>query len=147
MKLSRTILYALQATLHLAESETHAPVPCSQLAKRGQMPERFLLQILRNLVTHGLLRSTRGVEGGYSLQRNAEDISLLDLIEAIDGPMIAELPRENGLSLEAAEKVQGVIQGVNNQLREDLGSIRLPDMMTQPVVADQPESVKTQPLP
>src|SRR5580698_8195016 len=86
MKLSRTVAYAVQATVRLAHSDSGIPVPCSQLAAEGHMPERFLLQILRHLVTHGILNSTRGVDGGYALERNAEDISLLDIIEAIDGP-------------------------------------------------------------
>src|SRR4029078_8838136 len=97
MKLSRTVAYAVRATIQLAQTNSGAPVPCSRLASEGHMPERFLLQILRNLVTHGILHSTRGVDGGYSLERKPDDISLLDLIEAIDGPLIAMLPDpENG---------------------------------------------------
>lgn len=65
MKLSRSVGYALQATLQLACADGTAPVPCSRLAAEGKMPERFLLQILRNLVAHGILASTRGVDGGY----------------------------------------------------------------------------------
>ena len=86
MKLSRTVAYAVRATLQLAKSDSSTPVPCSQLAAEGKMPERFLLQILRNLVTHGILRSTRGVDGGYSLVRPPNEISLLEVIEAIEGP-------------------------------------------------------------
>ena len=67
MKLSRTVGYALQATLQLARARPSQPVPCSRLATEGEMPERFLLQILRNLVAHGILGSTRGVDGGYTL--------------------------------------------------------------------------------
>ena len=47
MKLSRTVSYALQATLQLAQSDSSGPIPCSRLAAQGKMPERFLLQILR----------------------------------------------------------------------------------------------------
>ena len=47
-------------------------------------PERFLLQVLRSLVTHGILRSARGVDGGYSLTRPPEEVSVLEVIEAID---------------------------------------------------------------
>jgi Rrf2 family transcriptional regulator, cysteine metabolism repressor len=98
MKLSRTVAYALQAILQLANSEeSGAPVPCSRLAANGKMPERFLLQILRNLVTHGILGSTRGVVGGYSLERNPADISLLDVIEAVEGPVVPLLPVHEGL--------------------------------------------------
>ena len=81
MKLSRTVAYAVRATIQLAQTNSGAPVPCSRLASEGHMPERFLLQILRNLVTHGILHSTRGVDGGYSLERKPDDISLLDLID------------------------------------------------------------------
>ena len=76
MKLSRTVSYAVRATLQLAQLQAHGPIPCSRLAADGKMPERFLLQILRNLVTHGILRSTRGVDGGYALVRPADEISL-----------------------------------------------------------------------
>ena len=129
MKLSRTIMYALQATLQLAEAGPSAPVPCSRLAETGKMPERFLLQILRTLVTHGLLRSTRGVEGGYTLVRAPEDVSLLDLIEAIDGPMLAGLPREDGLPPETAAQLQDVMGRVIFRLREELQQVRLVDFM------------------
>ena len=87
MKLSRTVSYAVKATLQLAQLSADGPVPCSKLASEGKMPERFLLQILRNLVTHGILRSTRGVDGGYALVRPADQISLLEVIEAIEGPV------------------------------------------------------------
>src|SRR5947207_120468 len=92
MKLSRTAGYALQATLQLAETGSIAPVPCSQLAAEGGMPERFLLQILRNLVTHGILHSARGVDGGYMLDRPPEQISILQVIEAVDGPLSPSIP-------------------------------------------------------
>lgn len=144
MKLSRTILYALQATLHLAEAGPETPIPCSRLAQQGAMPERFLLQILRNLVTHGLLRSTRGVEGGYSLQRSPEEITLLDLIEAIDGPLVPTLPREEGMPPETLEKLQNAIQKVNDHLREDLGNIRLADLMTEEAIKTKAASLKAQ---
>ena len=86
--LSRTVSYALQATLQLAATSSKDPVPCSRLAAQGHMPERFLLQILRNLVTHGILQSTRGVDGGYMLERKPTEITLLEIIEAVDGPLV-----------------------------------------------------------
>ena len=85
MGLSRSVEYAVQATVLLAQSGSKAPTPCRQIAAEGHLPGRFLLQILRQLVTSGILRSTRGVDGGYSLNRQPTEISLLDLIEAVDG--------------------------------------------------------------
>ena len=97
MKLSRTVVYALHAILQLAQAKGESPVPCSRLAAKGGMPERFLLQVLRSLVTHGILSSTRGVDGGYRLAQSADEISLLDVIEAIDGPLYPLSPDINGL--------------------------------------------------
>jgi Rrf2 family protein len=91
MKFTRTVAYAVQAVLSLAQASGDRPVSCSRLAAEGHMPERFLLQILRTLVTHGILHSTRGVEGGYQLNRSAAEISLLDVIEAIEGPTNATI--------------------------------------------------------
>ena len=91
MKLSRTVMYALQAACQLSVAGQDAPVPSKKLAETGGMPDRFLLQILRNLVSHGVLRSTRGVVGGYTLARRPEEISLLDIIEAVEGPVTFEL--------------------------------------------------------
>src|SRR5437762_13509127 len=101
MKLSRTVSYAVRATLQLAQLEAHGPIPCSRLAADGKMPERFLLQILRNLVTHGILRSTRGVDGGYALVRAADEIALLEVIEAIEGRYDAALEAGDGLPEES----------------------------------------------
>lgn len=89
MKLSRKVAHAVRATLQLSQHPSDSLVPCSKLASEGNMPERFLLQILRNLVNHGILRSARGLDGGYALARPPDEISLLDVIEAIDGPMNA----------------------------------------------------------
>jgi Rrf2 family protein len=130
MKLSRTVSYAVQATLQLAQSQSDAPVPCSQLAADGKMPERFLLQILRNLVTHGILRSTRGVDGGYALDRSPEAISLLDVIEAIDGPLGAALPALDGGKLSAAEdRLRDALGNVADSLRRELEAIKLADLL------------------
>src|SRR4051812_7852126 len=92
MKLSRTAGYALQATLQLAKAGSVAPVPCSQLAAEGGMPERFLLQILRLRVPHGFLHSAGGVDGGYMLDRRPEEIWVLEVIGAVDGPLASSVP-------------------------------------------------------
>jgi len=131
MKLSRTVAYALQATLQLAQAESGTPIPCSRLAAEGKMPERFLLQILRNLVAHGILSSTRGVEGGYTLDRHPEGISLLELIEAIDGPMNSTLPVNEGLAPESKMKLETAMSGVTARARRELEAVKLADLLPQ----------------
>lgn len=129
MKLSRTVAYAVQATLQLAQAERKAPVPCSKLARQGHMPERFLLQILRNLVTHGILQSTRGVEGGYSLEKPPEQISLLEIIEAIEGPLAASVATHAGLDEQSLARLQEVLEGVTAKTRRDLAAVKLADLL------------------
>lgn len=130
MKLSRTVAYAVEATLLLADSKSPAPVPCSQLAAEGHMPERFLLQILRHLVSHGILRSTRGVDGGYSLDRSPNEISLLDVIEAIDGPIVATLPaRERSGAAPYETRLRGAMEQVASNMRRQLQAVSLADLL------------------
>lgn len=132
MKLSRTVSYAVQAALQLAESSTDAPVPCSQLAQKGQMPERFLLQILRNLVNHGILRSTRGVDGGYALTRPPEKVTLLDLIEAIEGPLDGSAAMIDGMSTDSRTRLRHALDQVTSTSRRQLEAITLSQLLEPP---------------
>ncbi|MBM4088975.1 MAG: Rrf2 family transcriptional regulator [Planctomycetes bacterium] len=132
MKLSRTVAYAVRATLQLARSESPTPVPCSQLASEGKMPERFLLQILRNLVTHGILRSTRGVDGGYSLVRPANEVSLLEVIEAIEGPLETGEPLGEALAGDSQLKLHQALQQVTDSSRRQLEAIKLSQLLEPP---------------
>ena len=132
MKLSRTVAYAVQATLQLAQNPSDTPVPCSQLAAEGQMPERFLLQVLRHLVTHGILHSTRGVDGGYSLERRPEKISILQLIEAIDGPFSVAWPVGEGLVASPGEpKLRQALEQVTATARRQLDAIKIADLLSE----------------
>lgn len=142
MRLSRTVSYAVRATMELAKSERSHPVPCSQLAASGDMPERFLLQILRNLVTHGILRSTRGVEGGYSLSRSPDEVSLLDVIEAIEGPMDSGADQIEGIPREANRDVHDALRSITTSARHQLEAIKISQLLAPPKVI-QPEIERT----
>ena len=132
MKLSRTVEYALQATLQLAQSTSGAPVPSSQLAAAGAMPERFLLQVLRSLVNRGILNSTRGVVGGYALGRSAKEISLLDLIEAIEGPLAAGLLETQSIPPTALATLRNTLDRSVNALRTELQALKLSHLLPKP---------------
>ncbi|MGC3972100.1 MAG: Rrf2 family transcriptional regulator [Pirellulales bacterium] len=136
MKLSRTVEYAVQAMLALSQHEQGTPVPCSKLAAGGQMPERFLLQILRSLVTHGILSSTRGVDGGYALERPVELISLLDVIEAIDGPMNTAPTPAKGMSEETHRRLSDALHDVTTTTRRELAAIKLSALLPPPVAKE-----------
>jgi len=128
MKLSRSVVYAVQATIQLAADESGEPVPCSQLASQGRMPERFLLQVLRHLVTHGVLISTRGVEGGYALERPASEISLLQVIESIDGPLALAWPDMPEGDASGGAKIRDLLARISDQCRKQLAEVKISDL-------------------
>lgn len=141
MKLSRTVAYALQATMQLAVSDSDTPVPCSQIASKGDMPERFLLQVLRSLVNHGVLRSTRGVDGGYMLIRSPDEISLLDVIEAIEGPLDSKLPLPAAPDDFTQQNLQKALQEVTATAREQLESIKISQLILEPTQESDDEDM------
>jgi Rrf2 family protein len=125
MKFSRTVCYAVQAVLLLAESDPSAPVPCRELAARGRMPERFLLQILRQLVHRGIVRSTRGTEGGYTLARSLSSVSLLDVIEAVSGPLEITVAEDTGLPKDCHTRLLAALERVSHSSRRQFEAIKL----------------------
>jgi Rrf2 family protein len=96
------------------------------------MPERFLLQILRNLVTHGILRSTRGVDGGYTLTRPPEEISLLDVIEAIEGPLQGGEEYVSEAAATSGEKLRDALRGITDGYRAQLQAIKFSQLLEPP---------------
>ncbi len=129
MKISRTIAYALHATLRLGRAESRVPVPCSRLAGEGQMPERFLLQILRSLVTHGVLKSTRGVDGGYCLARTPDEITLCDIVDAFENPLEPVLPELEGLQQTVRDELMITLRSVSCAARRELDKVSLADLL------------------
>ena len=140
MKLSRTVYYAVRATLCLAQYKSSVPIPCRRLATDGEMPERFLLQILRVLVTRGILKSTRGVDGGYTLSKPVEQISLLEVIEAIDGPLGEKNASTMGVAPDPVQdKLQTAVKQVTKTARKQLAAIKLSQLLQSPTIAkDRP---------
>lgn len=129
MKISRAAAYAIGSLIQLVESDRSVPVPCSQLAQRGKMPERFLLQVLRNLVNHGLLKSTRGVEGGYSLAKSADEITLQQVILATDGPTEVALPETDALGETAEEKLLVMLRSVDGFAATQAAGLTIGDLI------------------
>ena len=79
--------YALEALVELHLNGGPGPVPIAELARRREIPVQFLEQLFANLRRAGILRSQRGVGGGYSFARPAADVSVLEVVELLDGPV------------------------------------------------------------
>lgn len=87
MTISRKIDYGLRAMIHLAGLPVGKIAPLHDLATTLRLPREFLAKILKILAERGLVRSSRGAHGGYQLGRPAREISFLEVIEAVEGPV------------------------------------------------------------
>jgi Rrf2 family transcriptional regulator, cysteine metabolism repressor len=98
--------YALQALTELARTGTTDPVPIGELARRRDIPVQFLEQLFAVLRRAGLLRSQRGVRGGYAFAREPGEITVLEVVELLDG----ELGRDaTGVFADAAKAARDVL--------------------------------------
>ncbi|MBS3969655.1 MAG: Rrf2 family transcriptional regulator [Clostridia bacterium] len=88
MVLNQATDYALRITLFLAKQEEGQIVEASVIRSTELVPERFLFKIMRNLVKAGIVKSFRGKRGGFMLGRNPEDITIYNVIEALEGPIV-----------------------------------------------------------
>lgn len=87
MRLSRASIYAVHGLTFLAGQPSQAFVPLSKIRDQVGLPEKHLAKIFQALVRTGLLRSLRGVNGGFALARPADTITALEIIRTIDGHM------------------------------------------------------------
>jgi Rrf2 family protein len=92
MKLTHACGYALRALVFLARQKPGRLVTSRHIATSQGMPERFLVKVLKPLVTARLLHSLRGPNGGYRLACPPGAISLLQVVEAVEGPIRAQVP-------------------------------------------------------
>jgi Rrf2 family protein len=96
MQITRQADYAVRAVLYLAKNGDQRSAT-SQVAQEQRIPPSFLAKIISQLSIAGLLHTSRGARGGVTLAREPKEISLLEVIEAIDGPIqLNECVGENG---------------------------------------------------
>ncbi len=96
MNISSRCEYACRAMVELARQEHNEdPITAMRIAEKRGIPEKYLVHILLQLKRAGLVRSVRGAQGGYHLARMSSDITLLDIVKAIDGPILQPLPVED----------------------------------------------------
>ena len=125
MQITRQADYAVRAVLHLARGGDQR-IATSMIAEAQRIPPSFLAKIISQLSIAGLLHTSRGARGGVTLARDAKDITLLEVVEAIDGPIqLNECVGDNGscsfdsdcplrpIWCDAQEELVGRLQGTN----------------------------------
>jgi Rrf2 family cysteine metabolism transcriptional repressor len=109
--------YALSALVELHRLQAAGPVPIAELARRRAIPVQFLEQLFASLRRAGILRSQRGVKGGYTLARPAAEVTVLELVEVLDGPLGAGASGVFGQAVDAAAAVlsEATVASVSEQ--------------------------------
>jgi len=118
--------YAVVALAELARSGDR-PIPIKELAERREIPEQFLEQLFSTLRRNGLLTSHRGMRGGYTLSRPAEEITVLEVVQVLDGKVGDEADEAGGIWAEGVEALREVfrsttIADIARRQAEDAGS-------------------------
>src|SRR5262245_65090718 len=133
MKLTRASTYALQAVAYMAgQNKKDQPIASHIIAQKRGIPERFLLKVLKPLVSAQVLLSVKGPNGGYRLARPAGDISILEVLEAVDGPIRGYAPTgaENG-NTNLQRKLEQICSQSAEAVRKQLGKIKLAELATR----------------
>jgi len=87
MKVSLRATYGIMAAVDLAMHLGTAPVQAKSIARRQAIPVRFLEQVLHGMKKAGLVSSLRGAQGGYVLSKKPSEVSVVEILEALDGPI------------------------------------------------------------
>jgi Rrf2 family protein len=88
MQLTRSVGYGLEGILYLAAQGKDEPAFVREISRATAIPETFLAKILQRLASKGLIRSRRGFRGGFLLARPAGNITLREIVEALEGPIV-----------------------------------------------------------
>ncbi len=138
MKLSTRGKYGLYAMYYLAQHSGEGPQPLQDIATIG-VPKLYLEQLLGNLRRAGLISSVRGAQGGYQLARQAEEITLLDIVDAMEGPIeLSECTSdESTCDRSCSCPVRWVWQQVTDSINNELAKIRLSDMLNKPCESEE----------
>lgn len=91
MRLTARSEYGLLAMIDLAAHAAQGPASARELSERQVIPAKFLEQLLSSLRRADLVTATRGARGGFTLARPASEITVLDVVEALEGPLVATI--------------------------------------------------------
>jgi Rrf2 family protein len=132
MKLSTRSEYGIRILVALARAHEDGPLPLAAVARTEKLPHAYLEQLVRALRRAGLVTATRGQAGGYRLARPAEEISLVEAVRALDGPIL-EMPCAGPDDLEACDRpqdcsVHDVFMRIHQALEGTLGATNLAEV-------------------
>jgi Rrf2 family protein len=132
MKLTRAASYAVHALVFMAVQKQNKPIASHHIAHARNIPERFLLKVLKPLVAARVLQSIKGPNGGYRLARSSTDITLLEILEAVDGPIRgqASISREE-TDAQLNKRLEHFCTQAAEAVRKQFQKVRLSELATK----------------
>lgn len=118
MKVSLRSTYGIMAAVDLAMQAGGVPIQAKAIAKRQNIPARFLEQVLHMMKKAGLVTSLRGAQGGYVLSRRPADLSVAEILEALDGPLYPINGANGHRPLGRLSKTEALLAGIWNRVSE-----------------------------
>lgn len=139
MRITTKGRYGLRAVLKLAEQEDRKPLSISAIATEEQISPEFLEQIFYKMKKSGIIKSTRGPGGGFSLQKELSDITLADILDAVGEPVTLSPCSTEGTNKDCPRTdkcdAYGIWQDVSTHLNEYFNSLTLKDMVDKKLVS------------
>jgi Rrf2 family protein len=137
MRVSTRVEYGVRAALEIARHKDKRPIRRKEISKLQGIPDSYLENILISLKDGGIVATIRGINGGYVLKRPAKDISLLDIVEVLEGPVRVD---DQFLDAEKSNPIDFHITGYYLGLlveteRNILGNIMLQDLVQRTTIA------------
>jgi Rrf2 family protein len=114
----------------MASQKSDKPVASHNIAQARNIPERFLLKVLKPLVSARVLLSIKGPNGGYRLARAPGDISMADIVEAVDGPIRGMAPFSEEGNGPLNKKLETICQQSAEQVKKHLEKVRISDLVS-----------------
>lgn len=141
MKVSLKATYGIMAALDVALQNGAAPVQAKAIAKRQAIPLRFLEQVLHAMKQAGLVESVRGAQGGYTLGKKPSDISLAEIVEALDGPLSSPARGSATRRLRGQVKPDALLANIWERVHQAelsvMGAVTLKDLAERQEQLDQ----------
>ena len=129
MKLTRASSYALHAVAFMAQQKAQdKPMASHNIAAARTIPERFLLKVLKPLVSARVLLSIKGPNGGYRLAKPADKISMLEILEAVDGPIRGQAPFSEESNGPLNQKLEKICKSTADTVRGQLEKVTVADL-------------------
>lgn len=132
MKITARVTYAVLAVFELALHPEESRIQAKELSQRRQIPLRFLEQILIQLKKAGIVRSVRGAGGGYALARRSTQITLRDIMEAVEGEVAVFDPKTM-----AEASISSIWRDIEQEFLEKLQSITVRDLIQRKIREDK----------